>query len=169
MGHYQKADIACLNSTTYLNLISTIDTTFFNRDSNIYIQNGRVNIDYYDRYPCRRREPTDSIHSIAQNIHIRVFNEHDIVSLNDYWITDTIDLNYYKAGSANYTKLYESQDTIIRRYFASCFVNCKGFPNDKTAYIGIKKNVSGKEKLGWIKLRITYYRQIEIFEVALQE
>ena len=169
MGHYPEADIACLNTATFLNLTSTIDTTFFNRDTNIYTQNGQVNIDYFDRYPCRRMESTDSIYSVAENNHIRVFYKHKIISITDNWMTDTIDLNYYMAGSSAYTTLYESPDTIIRRYRAYSFINCKGFPNNKTAYIGIMKNVSGKEKLGWINLHISNSSQITIFETALQE
>jgi hypothetical protein len=73
------------------------------------------------------------------------------------------------AGSPSYNLEYESVDTIIRTYVGSSYVNCRGFPNDQVGYVGIMKSSPGTMRLGYIKIHITYYIEITIFEVALKK
>ena len=169
LGHTPSAEIACLNSNTFVSLINSIDTTFLDIDTNIYIQNGITFINYTKRFRCSRTTPNDSIYRIIEKDHIRVLSKSEMISTNDFWANDTIKLNYYIAGSPSYNVEYESMDTIIRTYVGSSYFNCRGFPNDQVGYVGIMISSPETMRLGYIKIHITNYIQITIFEFALQK
>ena len=169
MGHHPEADIACLNQDTYLNIIHTLDTTFLKIriDTHYSSPNQLLYIDYIEYYSCDRRYGEDSIVRIQEKEHINVLKKYDKISINDSWICDSVDLNH-QGGSPWPERLYYSGDTTINKYVNS-YYECRSFPNDKIAYIGIKKLKLGQEKLGWIKLSISNYYKVSILESALQE
>lgn len=168
-GYSPSAEIVCLNSNTYINLKRTIDTTFIQIDTSIYVQNAVTYIDCYKKYNCSRITPDDSIYQILENEHINVLSISDIISTDDIWVNDTIKLNYIKKfGPGIFNIEYESADTLIRTYYKSSYFNCDGFPNDKVSYIGVMNSSPGKNRLGYIKAYISDYVNITVFEVALQ-
>jgi hypothetical protein len=168
LGAFKEASITCLNSATYLNQISIVDTIFYIRDTTIFSYGSKVRIEHYDSPTCYESELTYRMYERDEEAYTKVFTENDTISMNDFWKVDTANLALWASGGSNYNTLYESPDTVIRLYTRS-FVECNGFPNDMDTYIGIKKEVSGMEKLGWIKIRISDFYIVTILEFALQE
>lgn len=168
LGTFKMAEISCLNSTIALNQESIVDTIFWDRFHTVVSDGSKILIEHYDSCSCNETELSYRMYVRDETTYTKAFIENDTISKDDNWAVDTTNLSYYASGGASYDILYESNDTVVRLYTTK-YKECNGFPNNMDSYIGIKKDVFGIEKLGWIKIRIRDYYIISILEIALQE
>ncbi len=165
LGQHPEADIACLNHDSYFSVSPFSDTSFLHTaiDTHNY---ETVEIYIRKTYTCDRIDVSDSVLMIKESHYLNVFNKKDIVSISDSWISDTLGLDY--SWNSFYESYSSSPDTTI--FIVHTYDNnCHPFPGDRIAYVGLKKESSGKARLGWIKLSISDNYKVSILETALQE
>ena len=172
MGLHPRTKIFCLNSQCELFGYYSNDTTFFN-DTIVFLQNEQSDT-VTDAYlkainSCQPIGIDDSIDVLYQAFRIKVLAENDSISNADIFKCDTLFLTnegysafpyYYLSGAGTDTVFYFTTSTIR---------GCNNFPPNLIRYIGLKMNVSGVEKLGWIKLSIIDKYKITIHQSAIQD
>lgn len=163
--HYSRLEIACLTTESFLGVKTLSDTTFINSwtSSNNNGQ-GKKETAMYRYYYHVRQSSKDSIGEIHKIIYAVPFKKHDLPEAVN-WFSDTCLL--VRTGYSLYFVNYESGPDWIR-YRNEFYDSFHLFPDKQIRYIGIKKKVNGKDKLGWIKLFLTG-PIVSILEVALQK
>jgi len=166
MGYYSESSVVCLNNSSYININYFPDTVFLYTKIDTVNSDNETRITIYDTYSCERKYPNDSVMNIEESYCINVLNKKDSISVADSWMTDSITL--IEAVRWYVCQVSETPDTTVWRQ-SHYYHNCHSFPNNTMAYIGIKKENSGKIKLGWIKLSISQNFIISVLEAAIQK
>ncbi len=164
LGHHPEAYLRCLHRNIQIYGKHTIDTTFLNRQTNVY-EGNTVEIWEYSRTSCCRIDAADSILSTKPVFVLNPLHKDDLMDITGSFETDTIRLYRDFYGYPCETKIINSDTTIIQ--CATFNYTCNNFPSDEIKYIGVK--FENSERLGWIKLSLFEGYKILIIESGIQE
>jgi hypothetical protein len=152
--------IKCLTANTFLSIRETIDT--------IYLHILRDTIHHYVIYEqsCSRQAEEDSILGTRIYNSIEFCEEGDPISRDLSWAVDTLTLSSEGFGIPGGIEMYNG----IEYYTGTSYPgSCREVPVNREVYLGVKLDISGIPKLGWIKLKRLSASSLKIMESGLQD
>ncbi len=164
VGHHPESSARCLHPNVQIYGTHTIDTTFLNRQTNIYDGNP-VEIWKYSHSSCFRIDAADSILRTKSAFVLNPLDKDDLLDISGSFSADTIRLYRDYFGYPCDMEIINSDTTII--HCATFNYTCNNFPSDEIKYIGVK--FENSERLGWIKLSLFEGYKILIMESGIQE
>jgi hypothetical protein len=168
VGQHPRCSVYSLNTNMGLQGYLLTDTSFVHFTQSIDSSNAPlINVykNYY--YTCSRMDGTDSILSLTLgHFTLQAKLKNSVLYKTDVFRADSsvVCSDAYALPTSPTT----SNDTTYYNY-STYDNNCDLFPQNQICYLGFKKNVSGVDKLGWVKFSISNKYIVSILETAIQK
>lgn len=163
---YEKVRIDCLHDDILFEGSSNSDSTFHGQDTLYLDTMGQVWVTYLERYSCDRVNISDNGDPVLGNFQVNSYSIGQLINSSaeyqservylyqedEYWLRDELQLGPDTS--------YYSQ--IMRRY------DCGWFPKNQNLYIGFKINKGRREKIGWVKVKVTGVQTLHLIQTGIQ-
>lgn len=161
-----QTKIYCLDTAFCIAAINYYDTIFFSKTYDTTLQNGIVYIWELSRNSCERYSSNDIVTDTILNPRVHLYFPGEIVTSYEHWMSDTLSVSFRGFGVIPLEQTV-TQDTIYN-YGAIGKYDCHNLPNDSIVLMGVRKNINGTYKYGWLRFRISDNHIIELFESAIE-
>jgi len=165
-GFVPVSYIRCLHDSILIRNSQQTDTTWSSVSTDTVEANGSVILKIIATYHTNNFIPGDSLIAVNEVNH-PVFNSGgDPIAITDPYLSAEFMLAYCPYTTPWMT--YYENDILRMVRMELHTENCCFIPDETPVYIGFKLIDNGRTRLGWIKLSLKDFRQLHVYETAIQ-
>ncbi|MCC6369741.1 MAG: hypothetical protein IT236_01925 [Bacteroidia bacterium] len=166
-----SGNVVCIHKDALLNVFKHTDSLFLHKSISTYTTSGYFSIDTVYTHDCSRISSNDKCDSVQKDkTDLVYFKKNDELNTNSNFLSTIqpfnhlADIRQSQLVSTKYNLTNDTAYNTVKKYYY-----CKNAaPQSESFYCCYKLLVSGKERLGWIKLNLKW-PYLTVIETAFDD